>query len=239
MSRGTALSSVRALLKAELRDTQETNSTQDTEYNYALSNKQRDFALAYDWPFLQHDWDLACAGGSRYLNIPTSDTRGVSVTINFERPVTVNNKLSSLWNETTYGIGIEQYNYLEGTANPQDPIRRWRMVTNTSEALNPDQVEIWPVPVTAQTLRFTGQRNVLTLTADADKADLDDLLLAYFVAADYLAFRGLENAPMALAKAQSHLIKLRSGYPTVTVPPVVFGRQPYTDRENIKLVAIR
>lgn len=239
MSRGVVLSTVRALLKAELRDAQETNTNTDTEYNYALSNKQRDLALAYDWPFLEHDWDLSCAAGSRYLNIPTSDTRAASVTINFERPVRVSNLFGSLYNEVDYGIGIEQYNYLEGTTEPQDPIQRWRLVTNTSEATNPDQVEIWPVPGTAQTLRFTGQRNVLTLSSDTDKADLDDLLLVYFVAADYLAMRGMTNAPAALAKAQSHLIKLRTGYPTKECPPVVFGKQTYFERENIKLVAIR
>ena len=53
MARGTVLSTIRAYLKAEIRDTQSTNTAADLEYNYAIANKQRDLALAFDWPFLE------------------------------------------------------------------------------------------------------------------------------------------------------------------------------------------
>lgn len=237
MSRGTALSTLRTLLKAELRDAQQTNSVIDTEYNYALASKQKDLALAYDWPFLQHDWDLACAAGSRYLNIPTTDVRGASVTINFERPVQVSRLHGSYYREICYGIGNEQYNLFEGTTEKADPIQAWQLVTNANEASNPAQVEIWPSPATAQSLRFRGQRNVLALASNSDTADLDDYLLVYMVAADYLALRGQPNAPVVLRKAQEHLIKLRASYPTDD-EPVIWGRNTLPRSENVKLIAI-
>ena len=236
MARGQLLSSVRALLKAELREAQETNSTLDAEFNYALANKQKDLALAYDWSFLKHDWDLSAGVGSRYLNIPTSDTRAQSVAINFERPVCVTRKWGTVYEEVDYGIGYEQYSIREGTSQLLDPILRWQLVTNSNEASNPDQVEIWPSPATSQTLRFTGQRVVQSLSADSDKADLDDLLLVYFVAADYFLLREATNASLALKKASDHLMKLRASYPRTDQEFVFGGEMP--GREKIKLVAI-
>lgn len=238
MARGTILSTLRAYLKAELRDAQETNTTLDAEYNYALANKQRDLLLSYDWEFLKHDWDLACGAGSRYLDIPVTDTRGASVTINFERPIQVHRLYNSYYEPVAYGIGAEQYNLYEGVGESQDPIQAWRFATNTSEASDADEIEIWPVPVSAQTLRFSGQRNPVALTVDASKAELDDMLLVYFVAADYLAQRDQTNAPMVFKKAMDHLVRLRSGYPVKSCPPTIIGRQPYQDRENIKLIAV-
>lgn len=238
MARGTTLTVLLALLKAELRDAQETNTTLDAEYTYALSNKQKDLALAYDWPFLKHDWDLACASGSRYLTIPTIDTRAQAVTINFERPVCVQRKYGSWYEEIAYGIGPEEYNLFEGTTQKQDPIQKWQFVSNVNEASNPDQIEIWPSPNSAQTVRFTGQRAIRVLASASDTADLDDLLVVYFVAGDYLGQREQANAALVLKKANDHLLKLRVGYPTTTVPRMVLGRQRYEERENVKLIAV-
>jgi hypothetical protein len=180
---------------------------------------------------------LTCTAGSRYFAIPTTDTRSLSVSINFERPVFVSRLYNSYYEPVHYGIGIENYNLYEGTGEPQDPIQAWQIVTNVNEASNPNEVEVWPVPVTTQTLRFTGQRNLKALSVAADTADLDDMLLVYLVAADYLAMREQANAPFVMRKAQDHLTKLRAGYPSSTKPYVI-GRLPYRERENIKLVAI-
>lgn len=226
MSRGTRLDTIRGYLLAELGDTQETNSSRDTEYNYRLSSKQKDLSLAYDWPFLEHKWDLSCTSATRYFNIPTSDIRSLSASINFERPVKVERSWNSFWNLVEYGISSDQYNYINSDASPiekLDPIQRWQLVTNPNETSNPDQIEVWPPPSTTQTLRFTGQRVVQTLSSDTDKADLDDFLLVYFTAAEILALRNMPNAPIMLKKASDHLIKLRAGYPA-PCSEIIFGR---------------
>lgn len=237
MSRGTALATLRAYLKAELRDTQETNSAVDVEYNYALANRQKDLAFAYDWSFLEHRWDLACAAASRYLNVPTADDRGATVSINFERPVKVERLFNTYYNPVDYGISSEQYNFRNGVTQPLDPIMRWQLVTNVNEAASPNQIEIWPVPSTAQTLRFTGQRDLLALTDDTKTADLDDLLIVYLVAADYLAMRKQENAPLVLRKANERLVKLRAGYPS-DCKTIVFGRNSTYERREVRTVPL-
>src|SRR6266496_155584 len=231
MSRGTTLVNLRALLKAEIRDAQETNAYADAEYNYSLANKQTDLAFAYDWSFLSRKWDLACATGSRYLSIPTADIRGTAATINFERPLLVERLYNTKYQMLEYGITSQQLNWRNSDlGQPLDPIQRWQLVTNTSETSNADQIEVWPIPASNQTVRFTGQRNVYTLTGDADRADLDDLLIVYHVAADYLMHRDQANATLVLKKANDRLIRLRAGYPTLS-DPVVFGHKSTYERE--------
>lgn len=240
MARGTALSTIRTLLKAELRDAQETNTSTDTEYNHAISSKQKDLCLAFDWPFLEHKWDAPAAIGSRYLDFPTTDIRALACTINFERPVEVSRLYNTKYELLDYGVGVAEYNWRNSDLDERiDPIQRWQLVTNTSESANPDEFEIWPIPVTAQTIRFVGQRNPLTLSADADKADLDDLLLVYFVAADYLLLRNQPNAPLQIKKANDHLVKLRAGYPTNNedAPITIGGKSPMT-REQVRLTSL-
>jgi len=235
MARGIVLSTLRALLKAELRDAQETNTVLDTEYNYALANMQRDYSLAYDWNFLKHDWDLPCSAGTRYLSIPTVDTRAQSVSINFERPVHTSRLYNNLRHVIGYGIDHEHYNLYEGTSELHDPIQRWQVVTNSNESSNPDEIEVWPVPAKEQSIRFTGQRVVQALSSDLHKADLDDLLLVYFVAANYSSQREFANASYFVKRANDHLLKLRASYP-IKKEPIIFGL-PINGREKVKLIA--
>lgn len=237
MARGTTLTNLLAMLKAELRDAQETNSPIDTEYGYALSNMQKFLASEYDWNFLKHDWDLSCAVGSRYLSIPTTDTRAVSATINFERPVEVSRLYSNTYEPVKYGIGINEYNIREGTSERQDPIMRWQVVSNINETSNADQIEIWPSPNTAQTLRFTGQRALKTLSSASDTADLDDLLLVLFVSAKYKRLREAGDADDTVKQANQRLIKLRASYP-INEEPVQFSRLTALGKQKIKLVAV-
>lgn len=237
MARGQLLSTVRALLKAEIRDVQETNTALDTEYNYLLSSKQLELSSQWDWNFLKHDWDLSCTAGGRYFDIPTSDTRSQSVTINFERPLVVSRLFNSYYEPVQYGITLEDYNCREGATEAQDPIQKWQVVTNASEASNPDEIEIWPVPVTTQTLRFTGQRVVQALASDSDKADLDHLLLVYSVAADILAMREQKNAPLMMKRAVDRLNFLRGSMPVID-GNFVFGKPRYQDAEAVKVIAV-
>lgn len=237
MARGQLLSVVRAALKAEIRDAQETNSALDTEYNYLLASKQQELASQWDWSFLKHDWDLSCTAGGRFFDIPISDTRAQSVSINFERPLIVSRLFNSYYEPVQYGIFLEDYNCREGTTEAQDPIQKWQLVTNSNESANPDEIEIWPVPVTTQTLRFTGQRVVQALASDSDKADLDHLLLVYSVAADILAMRGQKNAPLMMKRAVDRLNQLRGSMP-VNDRCVVFGKPRYQDSEAVKIIAV-
>ena len=238
MPRGVPLSTLRSLLKAELRDAQAVNSAVDTEYNYALANKQQDLCANYDWSFLEDRWDLAVGAGARYVTLPASNIRAISAIINFQRPVGVDVYFQTFYRPLEYGIGAPEYNVRNSDlGETQDQIQRWTMETNTGDASNPDQVEVWPIPSTPQTIRFTGQREPRALAVDADKCDLDSLLLVFFVAADYLAMREQANAALVLRKAQDFLIKLRGGYPRNS-QRLIFGRNLVTQQQPVKLIAV-
>jgi len=238
MARGTTLANLRTQLKAELRDTQETNTTYDAELNYALARKQSDLAFHYDWSFLKHFWDKSVVAADRYLAFPTVDNRGQTASINFERPVWVERFYNSRWYEMGYGIGAEQLNARNSDLGERlDPIQRWQMVNNSTGDTTADQFEIWPVPGSSQKVRFTGQRVLAPLLTDTDKADLDDLLIVYYVAADYLALRGQQNAPLVAKKANDRLIVLRAGYPTDN-KPVILGRRSTYERDHFRLTPL-
>lgn len=233
--RGQTLSVLRTYLKGELRDAQETNTPEDATYNYMLSAQQRDFCLQFDWPFLEHRWDLSCTAGTYYFDVPTTDIRGASVAINFERPVVVERLYGGIYYPVVEGIGAPEYSVL-AQGEELDPIQRWRMDTNVNEAANAGEIEVWPTPATTATLRFTGQRVALDLDEDADTADLDDLLLVYWVAAQILAERDNPRAAIVLKRAQDHLVRLRGSYPRTEKPicmgykPRLYQPRPYNER---------
>jgi hypothetical protein len=124
-------------------------------------------------------------------------------------------KWNDTWQELSYGIGVSEYNFIDSEASPAetcDPIQRWNTNDNT-------QFEVWPVPVTTQIVRFSGQRPVASLKTagvfdSAKTVDLDDQLVALFVASDLLMRQKNNDAQLVLQRAQSRLSYLRASYPT-------------------------
>ncbi len=237
MARGTTLVNLRNMLLAEIGDYASSNTTRTGELNTLLSNKQKWLASEYSWPFLEQFWDASIAAGLQYVPFPTVDDSGLGATtaINFERPVKVEVFWNNVYDDMDYGIGADQYNWMNNALGQQtDPIQRWRFRSNTAEAANADTFEVWPVPVTPQTVRFTGQRTLVSLVNDSDKADLDDMLLVYFVAGEVLLRSKQADGQLKLAMAKQRLEKLRSAYPTKTRELVLGqGRQDYREQRRV------
>ena len=209
------------MLKAEVGQSINAAYTQkDTIFNTLLSDMQKWLAGEYDWPFLEDRWDTALLATGRYYNNPTNaQVSGANTNINFERPVNAMTKWNQTWQDVEYGIGADEYNYVDSDqGETQDPVQRWRMA---SEA----KFEVWPVPASSltQTLRIEGQRAMDALTADADTADLDDMLIVYFAAANLLANAGAKNAQIMLGAAQQRLARLRGAYPARTRQYIIGG----------------
>jgi hypothetical protein len=237
MSRGVAYTTLVTLLKAELRDAQETNTALDAELTYVLKNHEKHLCNAFFWPFLEDKWELTLSPGDRYRDVPTGNIRGISATINFEQPISVAVKFNTFYQPVTYGIGVDEMNASDSGATPpmtRDPVQRWSLDTNTSDSSNPNQIEVWPMPASTQIIRFTGQRQPI----QGIYADLDDLLLVYSTAAEYLTDRENAKAPQVVAKTQRHLIRLRQGYPARTCPPVILGGGTMLYQEPKKLIAV-
>jgi hypothetical protein len=244
MARGTQLIFMRQMLKAELGQTLAAGAAiqGDARLNQLLSNKQQWLSSEYDWPFLEHRWDLTVGPSVRYLPLPTimNGPAATQTQINFERPVIVEVLFNTKWQDVIYGIGADEFNTRNSDiGEAEDPIQRWDFSTNIDEPTAPNQVEMWPIPITQQTVRFTGQRVLLPLVADTDTADLDDMLLVYFVAADLAREKDDSSAQIKLELATGRLRQIRQVYPHRYVRTIL-GRPDFDkwDRRQRRLVPI-
>lgn len=248
MARLTPLSTVRSQVKAETQKSlQSTSTAQDAEINQIIYDNQIWLTKEYDWPFLKNRWDVAVASGARYIPFPTQDALGLTTTINFERAgqLRLYIKWNNIWLDITYGIReIEEFNYIDSDRGMVlDPVQRWQFADQT-------KFEIWPLPASGQTLRFTGQRMVTELRSsplgtlpitwnDQALLDIDDELVTYFSAGDYMT---RQNKP-ALAKmfydlGENTMNKIRSTYPVITKPPTIVGGSTEFDRRELRLVPL-
>lgn len=223
MARQTTLAIALAMLKAELGYSLTANVAvaDDTQLSYLLDMKQQWLASQYDWPFLETRFDVPALAGTRTYNLPT--------TMNLERPVVAEVFYTNRWKPVCYGIGGAEFNYINsdavGLTPPQtlDPIQRWRLQSETT-------FEVWPIPVTAQSFRFTGQAVLSTLKTagayDAAKTlDLDDVLVVLFTAAAKLLSLKKDNAQLVLQEAQNRLAFLRGSYPSRD-ERTIYGQAP-------------
>lgn len=85
-----------------------------------------------------------------------------------------------------------------------DPIEKWDIIdTGTGTP----QIEVWPLPASNSMLRFRGVRALRPLIADGDVADLDDVLIVLWAAAELRAGKGDEKAKSALAQRRLNRLK--------------------------------
>lgn len=245
MGRGTLLSALLTKLKAEVGDSLDATATgKDSVYAQLLSNKQQWLSTEFSWPFLEHRWDVAMVAGTRYYTLPTIPSTGdlgPTVAINLEHSVKTEVQFGSKWQDVDAGIGSQEFNFIDSDAGlTLDPVQRWRLATDSSDAANANKFEVWPVPGIATIFRFTGQRAVTDLVVAGDKADLDDMLLVYFVAAELLARANQKDAQLKANLAQQRLIRLRGSYPVRQRKTVIGGQTNSRDKIRVSpLIAAR
>ncbi len=202
---------VLSLLKGEIGYSLVTGvaTAADQELYTIIDTKQQWLSSMYDWPFLENRSDVVVNASQRFPTLPTD--------IIFERSVDVSVAWTNVWLDVIDGIGMSEYNQLSSgdagiPVQPQDPIQRWRFNSETA-------FEVWPVPVTQQVVRFTGQRPLTSLlTAGAydptKTLDLDDMLVMLFAAAEKLSRMKSQDSQLKLTQAQNRLNMLRASYPT-------------------------
>lgn len=104
-----------------------------------------------------------------------------------------------------FGITAEQYALYDSAADVRlDPVCRWDLVWDTTL-----KIEVWPLPATAQTMELSGVKVLSPLTSDSHTADLDDMLIVLFTAAEFLARDKKSDSQAKLAKAQALLNSMR------------------------------
>lgn len=215
MSRGTTLATLVEMTKAELMvDTDSAVSPGgDTMIKLQLAMQQKWLALRWNWPFLKLEQDVALTAGTKIYDFPNS---GGTPLFELAKPVAAYCYFGELWNELCVGINPKYYNSLNPALDQRaDPVTNWDFSrTSNSAAL---KFEVWPLPATANSIRFIGQMTLPALTADSDTAILDDLLIVQFTAAKLATRMQQADAPALLAQANETLRQLRAGYASETV----------------------
>lgn len=247
MARGTTLANLRLFLRAEIGQTTNTSAAtqSDAALNYMLSNKQKLLCTMYDFPFLEERWDVPVGLNTHFIAMPSTTVDGDSATVNIERPLRMHVFFDNYYNELDYGIGADEYNHRNSYATPpevEDPVQRWRFADDVPVADTNQQIELWPVPASSQVIRLTGQRKLLTLAADSDTCDLDDMLLIYMVASDLLLRQEyVEEAKSKMAMANQRLLQIKATYPC-REERLVLGREKNLSRaarRTVPLVLVR
>ena len=211
MPRGTTLANVLLMVKGELGYslTSGVATAGDQTLYTLIDNKQKWLADEFDWPFLHKTSNVSATAATRYLTLPTD--------VDFERAVTADVVWGNQWHGLDYGIGIKEYNTISSgdggiTAQNLDPILRWQLYSNT-------QFEVWPIPVTTSTVRFTGQKVLTALKTNdvyvsSNTLDLDDLLIALFVAAEATPSKESSRKQTLAELANARFNMLKAQYPS-------------------------
>lgn len=216
MARGATLAKLLTLLKGEIGQvlSSDTAPGNDALLKSKLEVQQRFLAAKYPWPFLDVRPEITLVPGTRYYDYPTrTDTDSAAVeNPSLEHDIVVETKWGNLWSEVRHGIGRQQLNYVDSDRGVRlDPVRYWQFYDAGDN--QPAKIEVWPIPNTAGVLRLRGQRSLNPLVDDADTAELDDLLIVLFTAAEMLALLGQGDAQAKLARAQDRLNQIRGKLP--------------------------
>lgn len=166
-----------------------------------LRRTQEELYNAHDWPLLNVSLDVPVTAGDRYKTYPDG--------IAFEGISQAYVKGSDGdWDLLTYGVDVAQLNHKDSAADERDdPIRRWNHYLSTlGETVHQNMFEVWPIPETDTTIRFTGKRALFPLTdAATHSSTLDGPLIVLHAAAEILAGQKAEDAQVKMAKAQQRL----------------------------------
>lgn len=202
----------------------------DETFGELLTRKQEWYAAKFRWPLLHRQWDVSVGG--RYVDFPEQDTLGESWKLDVDYPFNVKVKDGSIWRPLEYGITADDYNIYDPDDNEtSSPVAKY--MYHTINDGNDYRFEFWPSPSEVQACRIWGRRQLRPLSKGCD---IDNLLLVYTCAGEFLAAMEKPNAMIKMQLAQDRLNTLRGNNPSVG-QTVVFGRD-CEDRDQRKVVHI-
>lgn len=211
MPRGTTLVELIRQLRAEVG--QASTQTQiggdyEAVLIQKLSRSQQMLYDDYDWPFLRIKCPIALNASQRYYDLPFDPNDGTSQ-LNMERIEHVTINYGNSPTPLDRGISWDQYaQYDSDSGAKASPCRRWDVKRTTKVA---EQIEAWPVPAdSTQLMEFTGIKKLRPLVANADVADLDDILIVLTAASEILAKAKSADATKIEAAAAARLKQLKA-----------------------------
>lgn len=157
-------------------------------------------AIEFTWPHLRRVFDRKTLNaGQRYYDFPTD--------LNHDRIENAAIWYNDLPHKTVRGIGFEEYAAYDSEADERsDPVQRWD-VRDVAGAI---QFEVWPLPASAQSIQFIGERATPKLVGDTDVCFLDDNMIVMLAAAKLFKSKDERNEALADAERHRKMLKARS-----------------------------
>jgi len=228
MPRNSTLKAVRQMVQAELGSVVGVPTQVDALINRRVLQTQLWLATEVEWAFLRGRQDIVVDADTRFVDIPQMLNTEQVPTAYVRSP----DNTANSWFQLEYGITPVQLNQYDYTPEPQtsDVPRRWQFsLDNPAIVSQPgtQQIELWPVPAIQVRVRLVGQHQLRSLPSqlkdqpnlvlpdgnstgdDALVLDLDDLLLAYNVAASMQTANKELSANLA-ARALRRFNKLKA-----------------------------
>lgn len=201
MSTGVALSQLIADVQLELGHS--TNTSVGQNFRGHITHRiQREYERLYrdfTWPHLRKWVDLVLVAGTKTYTLPS--VGGDPLMLADVREVFT--KWGGQYEKLTRGIEIDDYNCLDSDAGMRaDPAQKWQPQGET-------QIEVWPLPASAATLRFLALQPFKPMALETDLCRLDDQLISLFASAEYLTRQGSKEAPAVMMRAQQHYMTLK------------------------------
>lgn len=199
MALGQTLASLIEGVQLELEQSNDPNRGQ--AFRPSLTRRiQREYRRLYHdfaWPHLCDWYDITTTAGLRHYGFPTE-------VLNLEQIIDLHQKWSGNWIPLTRGITLDDYNAHDSDEDERcDPALKWR-------PHGAHEIEIWPLPASATTIRFWAKKAFTPLVAETDLCDLDDDLVILHAAGAIVARRDREAATELLSRADSHYKTLRN-----------------------------
>lgn len=222
MARGKTLEELVTALRAETgyNTLSSASVSQLATFQYHVKRAYDELYDEYDWRFLRVRADKSLAAGQRYYDVPT----------NLE--VETIEQVEVLWNGTWLPveaiISMDDYTIYDSDNDERvDPVLKWDIIDTGSG----EQVEVWPIPATAGTLRFHGKKVRSVLAADSDTANLDDIAIALKAAGNILFPKDRDAARAKFDQMTRRITILKARLRPANSAPLVPGggqrRQPF------------
>lgn len=239
MARYSTLEKVLTDVRAEARlslNAQHNINTRD--HHVALIQREQDRLWGeFDWPHLLVDRFIPVQAGQRFYD-PSSvlnEAGEAKDDISIERISRIDVKTDGEWMTLVNGVDAAEYAAHDSFEGERAwPPRRWRLYED-------EMIELWPVPdqdadpLTQEGfLRITGIRKCRPLVSNGDRLELDDHMVALFVAASLLAASGAADAQLKLELANRRMnsvkgrLMKRDGFRMFGI-----GARPYPQRPFI------
>jgi hypothetical protein len=232
VAREQTLESILNLVRAEARlSLLPANNTQVRDSHIILIQREQERLWGdYAWPHMRVHHLIQLQAGQYEYDLPQNAYTGAAYTLTMDRIERISVMDGGEWRPLCPEITEANYNTHQTVLDERSwPVTNW-------QATHEDQIEVWPVPdqngdsaTYEGYLRVTGIRSLRTFTADNHLADLDDRLIALYVAGGLLAASGANDAQLKLEAANKLYVKLK-GKQTKTSSFNLFG----TVRDHVR-----